>query len=317
MNQFKEHKNITFLKDLPRCEPIMIDSSALNEYKTCPRKYFYRMVLGFADRESPPYFAFGSALHLCVELWFKNIDLPVDARNKLAFKAAMDYHNKNISPLMIQPGAKYDFLSLQRLILSCKLLIDFFVEEQKLGKVEVIASEQIINTVLPDGNTIGGRSDQIVRWNGRLVGRDFKTTSQKLKYFERSLEPNDQFSRYTYIQGKNHGEVVLGQFVLVIANNKTDIGDGSNKPNPGPYLKQFLTTRSAWQLEMWEKEQIEYHKSLERCRETDVWPMNEKSCYRCPFRKTCCSASEEGIKSSLQTEFIRKPWDFTSIGEED
>ena len=47
-----------------------------------------------------------------------------------------------------------------------------------------------------------GRADQIVKWSGKVWGRDFKTSSKDGAFYQRQLDPNEQFTGYTYAEGK-------------------------------------------------------------------------------------------------------------------
>lgn len=307
--QIRESKNKTFLPIFERHEPLVADSTAMSTAKDCLRKYFYRHVLGFSNRDTPIYFIFGSAVHKFADEYHKHIENNDDAPTTRAqsILSAVNYYNKRVNPTLIAPGSKFDFMTLDRLMLSCDKLYDFFEAERAAGQVKVIASEQVLNTMLPDHEQIGGRSDQIVRWRGQLWGRDFKTTSKQLNYYDRTLEPNDQFTRYTYIQTKIAGERVSGQLVLVIRNTKKE----------GPEIQQFMTSRTSWQMAQWEKEQIHWNRILELCRESDTWPQQEKNCSWCEFAMVCKSGNEEATASLLRAQFVQAPWDFTSIEVEE
>ena len=58
------------MKELPRMEPLVMDSTASKLYKSCQRKYFFRIVLGrvVPNEVTPPYFIWGSAIHKCYEI---------------------------------------------------------------------------------------------------------------------------------------------------------------------------------------------------------------------------------------------------------
>src|SRR5215203_2975982 len=61
--ELEDHPVRIFMPKYNRYEPKIRDSTSIKSWKTCQRKYFYEIVLGFSSRETPPYFAWGSAYH--------------------------------------------------------------------------------------------------------------------------------------------------------------------------------------------------------------------------------------------------------------
>jgi len=62
MEIIKPPKQI-FMAGIERREPASRDHTAVISAKTCLRKYFYEMVLGFTDKITPQFFKFGTAYH--------------------------------------------------------------------------------------------------------------------------------------------------------------------------------------------------------------------------------------------------------------
>lgn len=302
-----------FMAGFKRHEPVIVDSTAMMAYKTCPRKYFYQIVLGFRPKSDAPYFAFGSAYHKFRETLEHQILL--GAKENEAFVTALTiaiaYAEKHL-PKQVS-DTKWDFLTLERLKASCAEAFKHWLAERIAGKIKVIASEQPFTLQMDDGTWIAGRADQIVEWNRELWGRDFKTSSMTGPWYSRGLEPNDQFTRYTWAESKLQGwnpndsttqrYQVKGQIIEVLHNSKKD----------GPRIEVFTTTRTQSQLRRWELEHGFWVQIIKKSRDEDMYPMNEKSCNFCEFHSVCKAPTESGQMSQLKTYFKVQPWDCTNV----
>lgn len=310
------HPNPRFMSDLPRTEPAVMDSTAAKAYKTCPRLYFYKIVLGFREKATPYYFAFGGAYHKFREVLSKSYTDAASTADEEAMSAILikaltaagDYWQRRVKDVGEPPvGSKYEFLTGQRLLSSCREAFKHWKKERDQGRITVLHSEQSFIVTLKDGLTqIGGRADEILRWNGRLWGRDFKTSSKMGPFYDRTLEPNDQFTRYTLGESLLCGEPVQGQLVEVLYNTKKE----------GPKVVPLITTRTEAQLSQWEDEQIYLSKQLAQNRENDIWPQQEIHCPFCAFRLVCKAPNEGSAMAQLKQGFEHKPWDFSTVGEE-
>jgi len=288
--------------------------------KECFRKYFFRIVLGFTDKDTPPYFTFGSVYHKFREiLELKYMESPTKDDKELdnmilfAIQAALVLAKKlKMTDPMV--GTKWEFMTKARLVESCMVAGKHWKREKLMGEIEVLAVEQNFNIEVKDENEnptgifIGGKADQILRWRGRLWGRDFKTSSQNQEgWYIRSLDPNDQFTRYTWAEAQLNGEHVEGQLIEVMYNAKS-----TKTTKKGPKIYPHMATRTEWQLKRWIKEQIFFSKLLDQCREEDIYPMEEKSCVYCIFHSVCKKGSERAMIAKLQAEFKHEPWDCTN-----
>jgi len=307
------------MDNFPRFEPEIMDSTAVMTFKTCPRKYLYSMVFGFKPFHTPPYFAFGSAYHLFRELIEKDFMVSNNAFdiNSLtkAISAVSDYCDKHL----VHTGAypKFEFMTKDRAIKSAMKGYEFWQAEKKAGTIKVLAVEQpfrilIPSKVVPNGIIIAGRADQVIEAHRRIWGRDFKTTSQTGPFYVNSLEPNDQFTRYTYAESiLQFGEIkdsprerVQGQYIEVLINSKTI----------GPEIKVYPTSRTKEQLETWLEEHDIWMEYLMISREKDNWPMNEKSCNFCEYRRVCTLPTESMQMTELKKNFRVEPWNCENIG---
>lgn len=304
--QFREHpKPYRFMGEFERMEPLILDHTAIINAKTCMRKYFFAIVLGMNPRGDPmPYFAFGSAYHKFREvLEISYRDNPNGTPYKDALIAAVKYWGEATGGKEPQLGTKWDFLTRARLMKSCEVAYDKWKEEKKQGKIEVLAIEQPFNVELGEGEYTSGRFDQIVRWNGKVWGRDFKTSSKEGAFYARGLDPNDQFTRYTYAEQQLAGTKVEGQIIEVLYNSKKE----------GPRVTPYLSTRTQWQLEDWKADEMFMRETIARAREQDRWPKQEHNCSFCQFHSVCKMGSEGSQRAKLKQEFTQRPWDNMTV----
>ena len=292
----------TFMAELERFEPASRDSTAIVAAKTCMRYYFYTMVCGFVDKESPMFFKFGSAYHKFREV-LETYQGDQEKKYEAAIVSALLEFGMSDPPI----GGKFYFLTRERLLKTCKKAYVHRNKELTSGNVKVLKSEQAFEVLLLDGKTRrGGKLDQILQYGGRTAIRDFKTTSKNIAYYERLTDPNDQFTGYLLGISKLTGEYVGLLVVEVVHNSKSE----------GPTIKTFLATRTSWQLEQWEREQVVIEEMISVCRGRDIWPMEEKACPFCKFRSVCKMGTEQAQQARLQQEFTQRAWDYKSLGED-
>jgi hypothetical protein len=282
-----------FMPTLPRYEPFFQDHSATIVFKNCARKYFYRIVLGRTSKTSPyqVVFDFGSAYHKFREI------LELEGYGK-----AMEFV-MSVTLAKPNPGSKFEYLNELRLLKTCQAAYEHWQKEKQSKRIEVVAVEQPFNVQLTDDLFISGRADQIVKWNGKLWGRDFKTTSKDQVAFSRGLDPNDQATRYIVGESLLHGQQVQGILFEAVYNTKT----------VGPKIFTIPASRVKYQLDTWEREQIFLFEWLKMSRENDIWPMQEHNCSFCDFHKVCTKGSEQAMEATLKMEYNLSPWDHNAV----
>lgn len=301
---------IKFMTKFKRNEPAISDSTSRVLAKTCLRKYFYAIVLGFRTRSKiAPYFAWGTAMHRFWEVLYR------EDSELLATNAACESWVK--SKCNPPAGDPWDFMNLGRLALCFKAGLEWYRKEKAQGVIKVLEIEIPFEITLVDESdgteivTLGGRADQIVDRVGRIYGRDWKNSKKDAAYYERQLEPNDQFTGYTIAEEHLAGRECKGQLVHLNTNTKKE----------GPVMNQLVTERTKAQKDTWIKEQRHLSKILQICREEDCWPMQEgysysgTVCSSCDYRPVCAAPSEVSQMAKLEQLFEQKPWDFTKIGE--
>lgn len=281
---------------LPRYEPISMDSTATGYFKECPRKYFYRMVLGrvVPVGEWESVFAWGTSIHKFAELIYTGMPIAE------AWLEAEKLFKPPTKP-------KFMFQDKERWIETIIEFSRFFKNEIASNNIKSLGVEQPFSLSLPDGTQIGGRFDQLIQWNNRTWIRDWKTSSKAENYFAQSLDPNDQAIRYiyaasclTYGVGDDMMPVKLVDGILFTAL--------FNMKSVGPTIRPIAISRNMSQVKSWVKEQIFLYKYMDICREEDTWPMNEKACTYCEYRVVCTQSSEPAMEQMLKSAFLVSPW---------
>lgn len=309
-----------FMARYDRYEPVVLDHTARKEWKTCPRKYFFVIVLGRVSLQNNIVLTWGSAYHKFRELLERYYGIgherpprfDQEKANKAYAQATMEavaYFKKNAEAQPV--GSKWDFMTPERLIKSCITAFKHWQREKLQGAVEVIAVEQPFSVQISDGSFISGTADQIIRWLGKIWGRDFKTTSKDTEFVKRNLEPSDQFTGYTLGESLLAGESIQGQFVEYLYNAKP-----TKKDEKGPEITETQTSRTAWQLKEFEADLILTRKMMAIAREEDRYPMHEISCPFCIFHSVCRQPTEGAMMAQLEANFVVRPWDNARIREE-
>ena len=306
MSMYRHVPTRKFLPTLPRFEPLSLDHSVTKTLKECPRKYFYRYVLGRVSREEKNklVFAFGNAIHAFFEEVYKteNFDLALGAALK-----------KYKAPGPLDTKKAQNLYSVKRLMMVCKECWEFFGREKKQGSISVIGIEQPFNVDLPDGTQTGGRFDQIIQTGGHSWIRDWKTTSTQVSYFAMGFNPNDQATRYIYALSRLAGwtsenplpsRMAKGIYFTVIQNMETE---------KSLKIETIVVTKSIEELIDWEKDQLLWYKTLSVYRELDHWPKSENNCSWCDYHAVCKVGSDSSREFMLKDKYDLKPWDHEQV----
>jgi hypothetical protein len=284
-----------------------LDSSMTVLYKECPRRFFYRYVLGRDVKDEPIYFRFGGAYHKFREqfeliLQENGGQLTPEAATKAISVAVKQFLDGGGNPPI---GSWYEYMTDARLQMSCIEAIKKIRNERITRTFTVLSVEMPFSVQMPDGFYTAGRIDQVILHEGEVGLRDFKTASRFGDSYERKLNPNDQFSRYMYaltlLRGTSEhipDEPIRKLYVEVMHNTKT----------VGPKLHTLLASRSNEQLSNWLKDATTWNHKIKKSFEDDNWPMNEAQCDRCPFHKVCSSPTTRMQINRLENDYEIRVW---------
>jgi len=290
------------LPTLDRAEPLIKDHTATAAFKQCPRKYFYRHVLGRVSmtQKNQQIFDWGSGIHKFCEVYSETGDFD------LAWIKGMRIFS---AP---KPDSQNKFLTADRFSETCKKLRDFLDKEKAEGYTKVIANEQPWNVDLPHSVQTGGRFDQLIQLGSKLWPRDWKTTTKQPNMFATNLNPNDQAIRYTYAISRLQGwssenpdpKLKAEGIIYPIIYNASSVG---------PKIEVHTVLFSNDQLIVWEREQIFLYKLMSICREQDEWPMHEGNCGWCDYVSICRAQTEKEMEYRLKNNFKYSPWNHMKV----
>lgn len=317
--QFTDHTNIKYFDTFKREESAVLDSSRIVEYKRCPRAYFFRYVINLTSEDNICWFVWGGAYHKfreILELEYKKHSK--EATNKKenctqSFRTALlgmiEYWKDKIKKdgQIVYPAKKFEFMTLERLTQSAMVAYAWWENEKLAGNIEVLEVEQPFTISLPNGIPIGGRFDQIIRAQGRLYDRDFKSSSTNPSWYGSGLLPSHQFSLYDLALNTLHDKPTGGVWIEALFTEEKD-KKNSNPSELRAFPLQF--TRDA--REKFKGELMHNVELIQLSREKDMYSANESSCYRCQFRQVCQAGSEVAMTAVLKSKYKHQIWDHNS-----
>jgi len=315
-----QYVNSSFSFQLPTLQ-LVIDQTSLGEFKLCPRRYWYRVVLGYVPRETSYHLTFGLLMHKAREDYEHAKAKGADHEEalRIAFRNALHATwNK-------ETGKPWDSGDHKRKKTRLTLLrtivwyLDTYGKDDtaktrilKNGKPAVELSFKFIPKDFYNGREFtaltgepiffAGHFDRLADFQGAYYICDTKTTGMNYlgdSYFSQ-FSPDNQVSFYTYAGKWGLQEEVTG--VLIDAIQLQVTGSKFERreiPRKNPELVEWLEDTRTW------------INLMGIYAESDRWPMNDKSCgYMggCPYRDLC-SRSPGARKSWMEAAYVKSPWD--------
>jgi hypothetical protein len=302
--------NTSFSRDLPGLQ-IAVDSTSLGEFKQCPRKYYYTVVLGYQGRHTNAHLTFGLVYHAACERYDHAKVSGADHEEALgialtyAMKETWDQERKR--PWYSEHPVK-NRLTLVQAILG---YLDLYGKSDPMetiilpnGKPAVelsFAFELGAQACTGEQWLLCGHLDKLGKLGDRPVIADKKTTTMELgpRYFQ-SFSPGNQFSLYA-LAGRIAWSLPISEIVV----------DACQVLMGGARFQRTPVARSESILQEWlegTKWWLEQMQSAALARE---WPQNDKACDLyggCAFRSTCAKAPSSR-DAWMNTDFRKRIWD--------
>jgi len=307
--------NTSFSQLLPTLQ-IYVDASSLTEFKTCPRKYYYSIVLGRQPTEESVHLTFGTLLHSAVELYHKirfTRDHTVGHEDALRgvvkwlMNATWDKaHNR---PWTSNDKYKNRFTLVRTVV--------WYLDENQ--------NDVLITALLKNGQPavelpfsfrsgyiaftgeefhICGKMDRIAiyRPDQNYYVTDVKTTKSTIgDYYFNKFSPDNQVSTYSaagsFVFGIPVGGLIIDACQIAIEFSR---------------FRRGLIERSQAQLNEWQENLGFWLMGLNQCAETGNWPMNDSACDKyggCPFRPVCAQANPAAATRVLEGSYRERTWD--------
>jgi len=309
-NSLDTSGNSSFSRLLPGLQ-LAIDSTSLGEFKTCPRKYLYRVVLGWTPRAESVHLTFGILLHQARELYDH---LRVDGRShdealrQTVHRALRDTWNSDLQRPWISDHKYKNRLTLLRTIVW---YLDEKAREDVLqtvvlanGKPAVELSFRFdsgLTSSTGEPVLLCGHLDRIAKLGDEAYIVDIKSTGGTLGpgFFSQFI-PDNQFSLYSLA-----GRVAFETPVAGIIVDGAQVAIGFSR------FERGLVGRSAEQLDEWLEDVSVWIGQMDEAARNASWPMNDKACHHyggCPFRPVC-SRPPGARQQWLQADYTKRIWD--------
>jgi hypothetical protein len=271
------------------------------------------MVFGFNALTDNPHLIFGQIYHAALELYdhrkFEGADHE-EALSEAILYAMQKSWNKEKGRPWTSGDPNKNRLTLTR---SIVWYLDKFREDPLAtvrlanGKPAVELSfrfeaEGINNVATAESFTLCGHLDRLATFNGDTYVADRKTTKSTLDsdYFD-SYSPDNQFSLYSLA-----GKIVYNTIIPAVIVDAAQIAVSFTRFSRG------FVQRTPSQVEDWYKDLSHWLGLAQSFALANYWPMNDKACFRCAFRKVCSSAPEVR-ETWLKASFPQVHWNPLAI----
>jgi hypothetical protein len=302
--------NGSFSRQLPGLQ-LGIDSTSLGEYKVCPRKYLYGIVLGYQPSETSVHLVFGLHVHKGLERYehHRASGASHDAALALVVRELLrdTWDSKRQRAWASTDPNKNRGTLLRTVVWYLDRFQDDSMETVLLenGKPAVELSFRFDSgyksVATGESFVFCGHIDRIAKFNGMTVILDPKTTKSTLgSHFFNSFTPGNQFSMYALA-----GQVVFNQKISMIIVDGIQVLVGESR------FQRGIAPRPPDVISEWHHEQGFWLAQMESSARFLTWPGNDKSCNQyggCPFRSVC-EKVPKARHQWLQDNFTQRIWD--------
>jgi hypothetical protein len=145
-----------------------------------------------------------------------------------------------------------------------------------------------------------GHIDRIATMGDRDYITDIKTTKNALdERFFAGFTPDNQFTLYALA-----GKTIFGIPIEGLIVDGVEVKVGFSR------FRRALISRSSEQIEEWLRDLEWWLRQAEDFARAEYWPMNDKACFRCPFRAICShNPSARDIWLDGDEHFVERVWD--------
>lgn len=293
---------------------LAIDSTSLGEFKTCPRKYFYSIVMGFQPRVQSVHLTFGLLLHGGAERYQHGKSAGLSHAD--AMDLALDWtlreswdktKRRPWTPEDRAANVKNRFTLIRTLV----AYLDAFGENDTLQTVQLANGKPAVelsftfdsgHKAKATGEPIVfcGHLDRLALLNDVPYIVDIKTTGRLMTpdWFK-SWSPGNQFSMY----------MLAGQVAYAVPV-KGLIVDGARITVAASEFQRGQVSRTPDQLDEWLAGTHFWLDAMSDCATRGSWPMNDKSCDNfggCQYRAVC-SRPVGARQKWLELDFAQRIW---------
>jgi len=282
------------------------DSTSIGLWKTCPKKYYYSIVLGYEPRVMAPPLAFGIAFHTVMEVWEKLLSCKVDKHTAFTRVVRLAGLLGDTLPLGDTSRSK------ETLVRSVIWYLDTFWEDKAItitlpnGKPAVEMHFQLpFMEYLGNEVFICGHIDRLARWQGQVFVSDFKTSKYQLdNHFFSQFKPNTQLPLYLTACH------LIAETIQDFPSAHGVIVDGVQL---GVNFSRFARQIIPFSLEEINEYILDLQywitRAMDACKE-NYFPQNTESCQKysgCQYLEVC-SKSPARRQMYLEGNFVKRVW---------
>ena len=271
-----------------------VNASTFQVYKTCPRKYYYYMLLGNKKSPDSPDLRFGTLIHAAKALY--ELNRARGATHEIALQGSFRWLlHETWNFELNKPAFTEDPLKNRATLLRTFVA---FVDRYNLTETDPCET-----VVLPSGRvavevpfefdsgyvnpwdeqvTFVGVLDRIVTFNGKRYISDIKTSKSGWWLTAANYSPDGQFSLYPIA-----GLVCFGVETEGVILDGIELG-----PN-GAKFHRVQVPRPTAVLEEWLEDSRVHLRRMGESFAREEWPQNDATCGLyggCPFRRVCAAA---------------------------
>lgn len=302
---------------------LAVDSTSLGAFKTCPRYYYYTILLGYQPKGESVHLTFGLLMHGSVERYHHGRaegGSHDDALDKALAWALAETWNKELS----RPWVSGDsYKNRSTLLRTLVWYLDKYGDNDALETVILASGKPAVELSFSyasgySSRTTGesflfcGHLDRLATLNGVPYIPDVKTTKSELgaRYWN-SHNPSNQFGMYLLA-----GEITYQLPVKGLIVDAVQVLVGSSRferhliTKDEAQMSEFYGACGFWLLRM--EDCAEGAQLATEHGKTELaYPMNETSCTKfggCEFQQVC-ARSPVARQQWLETGFRRRVWD--------
>jgi hypothetical protein len=288
-----------------------LDNTAMTAYMTCPREYYYGMILHRRSKGKSPALVFGSAWHKAMEVHYKS----GGDRDLVRYAVQQSWEGHDSAD---------DYRTLPRVLLDYDRYVKQYGEDpsKEEGKTLGTVGEWMVELATnAQGDDLlhpwAGKLDRIVQIQGLNYVEDHKTTSRLDKHYFRQFELSNQMMGYNYL-----GNTLLPSAKIVgvrinlshVLTEKTAFVRKLITFTPSQ-IKDWTANINRWMTRLagdYETAKLATYEDIVRGK-SGAFPLHfgDNGCSRkfgiCGYHPVC-SASPQLRQHTLESEFIIKPW---------
>lgn len=283
------------------------DSTSIGLFKTCPRKFYYSVVMGYEPATMAPPLAFGIALHSVMDTWHKLLAANIDKQT--AFIRVTRLAGLLGEQLPIGDNTR----TKETLVRTTVWFLDQFWDDHLITvKLPSGKAATELHFELPFMEYLGintficGHIDRLATWQGKAFVADLKTTKYQLdsRFFE-GFKPSTQMSLYItacHLIANKYQELPPAHGVII---DGVQLGVNFSR-----FGRQVIPYSLEEVNEYIENLQYWIRQAMDACK-NNHFPANEESCNKysgCHFRDICSKPAARR-DTFLNGTFKQRTWD--------